>query len=116
MKRKEAKPTATRKARRSRESLFSLSAAGEFTGDRSRHTELVKTKRGKEARFAADVITSNNSLTSTPVSPLRNNQLPEQSGGEDAEQRRVAGTACHVGGLGHGNRDRQLPAGVLAAS
>lgn len=47
---------------------------------------LVKTERGKKARFAAAVITCNNSLSSAPVSSLGNNQLPEQNRGEDAER------------------------------
>lgn len=42
---------------------------------------MVKTEPGRKARFAVDVITSNNSLTSTPVTSLGNNQLLEQSGG-----------------------------------
>lgn len=61
---------------------------------------LVKTKRGKRARFAVDVITSNNSLTPAPVGSLCHKQLPEPSGGEDAERWRVAGAACPLGDRG----------------
>lgn len=74
--RQEAKPAAVRRAHGAREPLFSLSAGGEFAGDRSLRAERVWLKQSvaRKAGCAAEVTASHNSLPSAPVSSLLDNR------------------------------------------